>query len=95
LICLICFDACLQTYACLPKVPWSISPAEAATRADFSAWRIFSIDPITARDLDDALSIQPLGSGRWRLGVHIADVASFVRPGTALDEEAQIRGTSV
>ncbi|WIA18422.1 hypothetical protein OEZ85_009882 [Tetradesmus obliquus] len=88
-------DFCLETYACLPKVPWSISPADAATRADFSAWRIFSIDPITARDLDDALSIQPLGSGRWRLGVHIADVASFVKPGTALDEEAQQRGTSV
>eukprot|EP00882_Tetradesmus_deserticola_P011262 GHRQ01011913.1.p2 GENE.GHRQ01011913.1~~GHRQ01011913.1.p2 ORF type:complete len:225 (+),score=109.90 GHRQ01011913.1:33-677(+) len=88
-------DFSLETYACLPKVPWSISAAEAATRADFSAWRIFSIDPITARDLDDALSIQPLGKGRWRLGVHIADVASFVKPGTALDEEAQARGTSV
>ncbi|KAF6257028.1 exoribonuclease [Scenedesmus sp. NREL 46B-D3] len=88
-------DFSLETYACLPKVPWSIPPAEAATRADFSSWRIFSIDPITARDLDDALSMQPLGRGRWRLGVHIADVASFVRPGTALDDEAQARGTSV
>jgi exoribonuclease R len=42
-----------------------------------------------------ALSIQPLGDGCWRLGVDIADVASFVRPGTALDEEEQTRGTSV
>jgi exoribonuclease R len=47
------------------------------------------------RDLDDALSIQPLGGGRWRVGVHIADVASFVKPNTALDQEAQSRGTSV
>ena len=66
---------------------------------DNSSWRIFSIDPITARDLDDALSIEPLppaadGSERWRVGVHIADVAAFVRPGTALDEEAMLRGTS-
>lgn len=76
-------------------MPWSISAAEASSRADFTRWRIFSIDPITARDLDDALSIQPLGNNRWRLGVHIADVASFVKPGTALDDEAQIRGTSV
>jgi exoribonuclease R len=49
----------------------------------------------TARDLDDALSIEPLGEGRWRVGVHIADVASFVKPGTALDDEALLRGTSV
>ena len=79
----------------MPRVPWSIPPAETAARADFTNWRIFSIDPITARDLDDALSIQPLGNGRWRMGVHIADVASFVKPGTPLDDEAQIRGTSV
>lgn len=49
----------------------------------------------THRDLDDALSIQPLGDGRWRVGVHIADVASFVKPNTALDTEARLRGTSV
>jgi hypothetical protein len=64
------------------------------------SWRIFSIDPITARDLDDALSIEPLppsGPGekpRWRVGVHIADVASFVKAGTELDKEAAARGTS-
>lgn len=51
--------------------------------------------PPPARDLDDALSIEPLGEGRWRVGVHIADVASFVKPGTALDDEALLRGTSV
>jgi len=41
------------------------------------------------------LLVQALPGKRWRMGVHIADVASFVRPGTALDEEAQVRGTSV
>jgi hypothetical protein len=50
---------------------------------------------VSCRDLDDALSIQPLGNGRWRLGVHIADVASFVKPNTELDTEARARGTSV
>lgn len=57
--------------------------------------RIFSIDPPTARDLDDALSIEPAPGGGWRVGVHIADVAYFIKPNTALDEEARRRGTSV
>lgn len=58
--------------------------------------RICSIDPLTARDLDDALSVEPLLGGRgWRVGVHIADVAHFVAAGTALDAEAAERGTSV
>ena len=57
--------------------------------------RIFSIDPPTARDLDDALSIEALPAGTFRVGVHIADVAFFVPPGSALDAEARERGTSV
>ena len=57
--------------------------------------RLFSIDPSTARDLDDALSIEALGGGRWRVGVHIADVAHFIPPGSALDEAAAERATSV
>ena len=63
--------------------------------------RVFSIDPPTARDLDDALSIEPAPeqagdvAARWRVGVHIADVAHFVPPGSALDDEARVRGTSV
>ena len=59
------------------------------------ACRLFSIDPSTARDLDDALSIENLGNGRWRVGVHIADVAHFIPPGSALDEAAAERATSV
>ena len=94
-VCCCVYHHHLQVYACLPKVPWTITPTDMADRADFTSWRIFSIDPMTARDLDDALSIQPLGGGRWRVGVHIADVASFVKPHTELDREAQIRGTSV
>ena len=57
--------------------------------------RIFSIDPPTARDLDDALSIEALPGGTFRVGVHIADVAHFVPAGSALDMEARERGTSV
>jgi protein SSD1 len=57
--------------------------------------RIFSIDPPTARDLDDACSIKALADGNYELGVHIADVSYFVREGTKLDEEALERATSV
>eukprot|EP00756_Hemistasia_phaeocysticola_P018052 Hpha_TRINITY_DN15571_c2_g13::TRINITY_DN15571_c2_g13_i1::g.106274::m.106274/K18758/DIS3L2; DIS3-like exonuclease 2 len=56
---------------------------------------ITTIDPATARDLDDALSCDDLGNGRYRVGVHIADVATFVPMGSALDEEASKRATSV
>ena len=58
---------------------------------------MFSIDPLTARDLDDALSIErsPWDPQGFRVGVHIADVAHFVRAGTPLDDEARERGTSV
>ena len=56
---------------------------------------VVSIDPATARDLDDALSCEPLGGGNYRVGVHIADVSAFVPFGSALDEEARKRATSV
>ena len=54
-----------------------------------------TIDPVDARDFDDAISLVRLDNGHWRLGVHIADVAHFVRPKTALDREARQRATSV
>jgi ribonuclease R len=63
-------------------------------RRDLTGLPTFTIDPFTARDFDDALSVEREGDG-MRLSVHIADVASFVRPGGALDVEAQRRGNSV
>ncbi|KAL0046957.1 hypothetical protein WJX82_002966 [Trebouxia sp. C0006] len=85
-----------EVLACLPQdLPWSISPQDRTYRRDFTGTRLFSIDPPTARDLDDALSIQQLPGGNFRVGVHIADVAHFIRQGSALDEEAQARATSV
>jgi len=54
----------------------------------------FTIDPDDAKDFDDALSVENLPNGDLRVGVHIADVSSYVRPGTALDTEAQRRGNS-
>ena len=80
---------------CLPSTPWSISDEEVVRRRDLRDCRIFSIDPETARDLDDALSVEPLGGGKVRVGVHIADVSHFVRAATSLDEEAAERATSV
>jgi len=64
-------------------------------RTDFRAWTTVTIDPETARDHDDAVAIERAASGHWRLAVHIADVAHYVQPGTALDQEAYLRGTSV
>lgn len=84
-----------EVNACLPKVPWQIPEEELRSRRDFRSARIFTCDPLTARDLDDALSCWPLPDGTFEVGVHIADVAHFVRPGTALDAEAQLRSTSV
>jgi DIS3-like exonuclease 2 len=82
--------------SCLPPTPWAISPEDLNGRRDFRNQRVFSIDPPTARDLDDALSIERLGnSGKYRVGVHIADVSHFVKAGTALDAEAGERSTSV
>ena len=64
-------------------------------RLDLTGETIITIDPVDARDFDDAISLVKLDNGHWRLGVHIADVSHFVRPRTALDREAHNRGTSV
>ncbi|MGC1157066.1 MAG: RNB domain-containing ribonuclease [Acidobacteriaceae bacterium] len=70
-------------------------PAIAAGRRDFRALPIVTIDGETARDFDDAVLVRRGEDGIWELQVHIADVAQYVRPGTALDLEARLRGTSV
>lgn len=64
-------------------------------RRDIRGITTFTIDPFDAKDFDDALSIQFLGDGKYEIGIHIADVSHYVRPGTALDKEAYNRATSV
>jgi len=69
--------------------------AQPGRREDLRDQLIITIDPTKSRDFDDALSLETDKEGRRVLGVHIADVAHFVRPGSALDQEAQVRGNSV
>jgi ribonuclease R len=70
-------------------------PAIAEKRRDFRALPIVTIDGETARDFDDAVLVRHGTDGVWELQVHIADVAEYVQPGTVLDIEARLRGTSV
>src|SRR4030088_1510672 len=56
--------------------------------------QVVTIDPDDAKDFDDAISLQSAGHGEWKLWVHIADVSHYVKPGSALDEEAEKRGNS-
>jgi ribonuclease R len=72
-----------------------VRPKDAAGRTDFRGRVVVTIDGEHARDFDDAVSIERLANGHYWLGVHIADVAHYVRPGSALDEDARARGTSV
>ncbi|KAI9013738.1 hypothetical protein CLU79DRAFT_871287 [Phycomyces nitens] len=78
----------------LPSTPWSIPAKEYEKRRDLREVRVFTIDPATAKDLDDALHVQPLEDGNIEVGVHIADVSFFLKTHTALDAEAFDRGTS-
>lgn len=65
------------------------------TRRDFRETLTLTIDPADAKDFDDALSFKKLEDGQIEVGIHIADVAHFVKPGSALDEEARKRATSI
>jgi ribonuclease R len=73
----------------------TLDAGELGGRRDFRGLKIVTIDGETARDFDDAVLVRPLRNGNWELQVHIADVSHYVRPGTALDLEARLRGTSV
>lgn len=73
----------------------SIPERELEIRKDLRSERIFTIDPPTAKDLDDALSIKKNDDGTYDVGVHIADVSYFVKPNTALDKDARKKATSV
>jgi ribonuclease R len=77
------------------RVPKQVQPEDIAGRTDFRGWATVTVDPETARDHDDAISLDRLPNGHWRLAVHIADVAHYVREGSVLDQEAYLRGTSV
>jgi len=77
------------------QAPDIISEEEIKSRRDMRDTLTFTIDPVDAKDFDDAISFKELEKGTVEIGVHIADVAHYVHPGTMLDEEAFERGTSV
>ncbi len=76
-------------------IPDEITDADLKGRKDFRQTFTFTIDPSDAKDFDDALSFKPLPNGNYEIGVHIADVSWYVKPGSAVDKEARERGTSV
>ncbi|HJW28920.1 MAG TPA: ribonuclease R, partial [Saprospiraceae bacterium] len=73
----------------------TITAEEIARRRDYRNITTFTIDPVNAKDFDDALSFRILDNGNAEVGVHIADVSHYLLPGTALDKEAYLRSTSV
>uniref|UniRef100_A0A182WJC6 DIS3-like exonuclease 2 n=1 Tax=Anopheles minimus TaxID=112268 RepID=A0A182WJC6_9DIPT len=79
----------------LPAVPYKIPKDELARREDLRGECIFTIDPATARDLDDALSCKQLANGNYQVGVHISDVTYFLRESSPLDELVKLRATSI
>jgi ribonuclease R len=84
-----------QTNTEVRHIPDAIPTAEIKQRRDFRKEFIITIDPDDAKDFDDAVNVDELPGGGWRLGVHIADVSHYVVPGSALDREAHGRGNSV
>lgn len=74
---------------------WTIPEEEVSRRNDMRGRRIFSVDPKTCRDVDDAVSIERISDQKYEVAIHIADVSYFVRESTMLDQEAKNRATSV
>jgi len=81
--------------AAAEKIPEQIPESEIKLRKDFRKILTITIDPIDAKDFDDAISLQKLQNGNWEVGVHIADVSYYVRPNSLIDEEAYNRATSI
>ena len=77
------------------NIPEEITDKDLKGRRDFRKTLTFTIDPTDAKDFDDALSMASLKNGNFEVGVHIADVSYYVKPGSIVDQEAQARGTSV
>lgn len=84
-----------EIISCLSNFPRKIPMAEIAKRKDLRHLCTITIDPSSAIDLDDALSIEKIDNDTYRVGIHIADASHYVLPDTVLDSEAQIRSTSV
>ena len=76
-------------------IPTRVEERMVEGRADLRTKFIVTVDPDDARDFDDAIDVEKIDNQGWRLGVHIADVAAYVQPGSALDREARRRGNSV
>ncbi len=77
------------------RIPVEILDSEAMVRRDFRNVLTITIDPEDAKDFDDAISLQPARQGRWEVGIHIADVSYYVKPGSIIDQEAYERATSI
>ncbi|XP_060534111.1 exosome complex exonuclease RRP44 [Cylas formicarius] len=84
-----------EVLSCLPKLPWVITEEDEKRRVDLRHVDICSVDPPGCTDIDDALHCRPIADGKLEVGVHIADVSHFIRPGTAIDLEAASRATTV
>merc|ERR1712232_477288 len=80
---------------CLPPADFTPGPDDMKDRKDLRNVCVCSVDPPGCKDIDDAVSCEPLPNGNFRVGVHIADVTHFVRPDTAVDREAAERCTTV
>ena len=77
------------------NIPMEVKDIDLLGRRDLRTWEIFTIDGDDTKDIDDAISIEKMANGHYKLGVHIADVSYYVKEGSPLDNEAMERGTSV